>query len=108
MLHITLDNFEKEVSDSRIPVILDFYADWCGPCKMMGPIFESVSSAYKGKLKFAKVDTQTEEGLSMKYGIQGIPCLVVLKKGKEMGRIIGLVNAEALKKKIDSILAHDN
>ena len=108
MLHITLDNFEKEIVNSKIPVILDFYADWCGPCKMMGPIFESVSNSYKGKLKFAKVDTQTEEGLAMKYAIQGIPCLIILKKDKEIGRIVGLTNAEILKKKIDDILTHDN
>lgn len=104
MLHITLNNFEKEVINSKIPVILDFYADWCGPCQMMGPIFESISMDYKGKLKFAKVDTSTEEGLSMKYSIQGIPCLIVLKRGEEIGRIIGLNNAETLKKKIDSFL----
>jgi len=104
MLHINLNNFEKEVVNSKTPVILDFYADWCGPCQMMGPIFESISSSYKGKLKFAKVDTSTEEGLSMKYRIQGIPCLVILDKGEEIGRIVGLTNAETLKKKINDIL----
>ena len=102
--HLNLENYEKEVVDSDVPVIIDFYADWCGPCKMMEPVFEELSSLYEGKLKFLKLDTQAEEGLAMKFGIQGIPALVLLDKEKELGRIVGFRDEDALKEEIDKIL----
>lgn len=103
-IEITEENFEKEVEKSDIPVIIDFFADWCGPCQMMKPVFEKLSEGYKGKLKFGKVNTEISPEIAQKYGIQGIPCLIIVKKGKEVDRIVGFSNESMLKQKIDSIL----
>lgn len=102
---ITKDNFEKEVMQSDTPVIIDFYADWCGPCKMQAPVFEEVSKDYTGKLKFAKLSVEENPRVADQFGITGIPCLIVVKDGKEADRIVGFNTKEALKQKIDTILA---
>jgi thioredoxin len=102
--NLTLSNYEEEIVKSDLPVIVDFYADWCGPCQMMKPVFEEVSGQFEGKLKFMKLDTQAEEGLAMKFGIQGIPSLVVMKDEKEIGRIVGFMNSDMLSNKINEIL----
>jgi len=100
MLHLTKANFEKEVAKSKIPVVVDFFADWCMPCNMMAPIFESLSGKFEGKIRFAKVDTQTESELSRQFNITGIPCLIVFKNGEEVDRIVGLMPEDALKEKL--------
>jgi thioredoxin 1 len=104
LIHITKENFDKEIMKSKTPVIVDFWADWCGPCKMMSPVFEELSKDYTGKLKFAKLDTDKEQGVAEKFGISGIPTLIVLKNGKEVDRIVGFAPKPALKQKIDGIL----
>lgn len=101
---LTVDNFEEEVVNSKTPLIIDFFADWCGPCQMMKPVFESVSEEYTGKLKFLKLDTQAESGLAAKFGIQGIPAFVILNNGKEAGRIVGYMDEDSFKSKIDSVM----
>ncbi len=101
---LTLNNYEEEVVNSDVPVIIDFFADWCGPCQMMSPVFESVSKDYEGKLKFLKLDTQSEQGLAMKFGIQGIPAFVMVHDGEEVGRIVGYMPEDMFKAKIDEIL----
>ncbi len=104
MLELTKDNFEKEVKNSDIPVIVDYWASWCGPCMNMAPTFEELSKEYEGKLKFAKLNVENNQELAGQFGIRGIPCLIVFNKGEEVDRIVGSMPKDALKEKIDDIL----
>ncbi len=101
---LTLNNFEEEVINESLPIIIDFYADWCAPCQMMKPVFTNLSEEYEDKLKFMRLDTQSEEGLAMKFGIQGIPALILIKNQKEIGRIIGYMSEDQVREKINEIL----
>ncbi|MFA5258451.1 MAG: thioredoxin [Candidatus Pacearchaeota archaeon] len=104
VIELEENNFKKEVEESKIPVIIDFFADWCGPCQMMKPVFEKISKEYEGKLKFAKINTEDSPQLAEKFGIQGIPCLIIAKKGKEVDRIVGFMSEASLKQNINEIL----
>ena len=104
LTNINQSNFDNEVKNSDLPVIVDFWAPWCGPCQMMRPIFEELSGEYENKLKFVKLNTDEEQLLASQFNIQGIPCLIVLNKGKEVDRIVGFAPKEMLKAKIDVIL----
>ena len=105
MLELSRENFESEVVKSEGAVIVDFWAEWCDPCKEIAPVFEKLSSEYNGKLKFAKINTTENQDLAGKYGVRAIPCLVVFNKGKEVERIMGYLPEDKLKVKIDDILA---
>ncbi|MBD3304516.1 thioredoxin [Candidatus Woesearchaeota archaeon] len=104
MQEITKENFDKEVKQSDTPVIVDFWASWCGPCMAMAPIFEETSKDYKGKLQFAKVNVEKNQDLAGEFSVRGIPCLIVFNKGEEVDRIVGSMEKDALKEKIDAIL----
>ena len=106
IVHITDENFEAEVLKSKVPVIVDFWAEWCPPCKMMVPIFEELATdkAYEGKLKFAKLDTEEAPDVAGKYDISSIPSFVLFKAGAEKARIVGAMPKEDFKKQIDAAM----
>lgn len=99
-----LDNFEQEVINSDLPVVIDFYADWCGPCQMMKPVFEQISKEFEGKVNFLKLDTQSESGLAMKFGVQGIPAFVMVNNGKEVARFVGYMDEDDFRARINQVL----
>ena len=101
---ITPENFQEEVINSKIPVLIDFWAPWCAPCRMMTPVFEELSEEYEGTLKFVKLNTQEEMELAGQFQIRGIPSLVLLRGGKEVNRFSGFAPKEILKQKIDEMM----
>lgn len=95
----------KEIITGDVPAIVDFWASWCGPCKMLAPEFEAIESEYEGRLKFAKISTEEFPNPASENAVTGIPCLIVFKDGKEVDRIVGFAPRDQLKVKIDTLLA---
>ena len=104
LVKINSENFEEEVMSSDIPVIIDCWAPWCAPCQLMGPVFEELSNEYDGKLKFGKLNVDEEPLIAARYGISGIPTLLIIHNGEEVSRIVGFAPKEIMKQKIDSVL----
>ncbi len=98
VLHLTSDNFEREVIKSDIPVMIDFWANWCMPCKMMSPIVDEIAKEMEGKVKVAKVNIDEEQALTLKYGIMSIPTFVVIKNGNVVNQSIGMQDKQELLK----------
>jgi len=98
VLEINDLNFESEVVKSPLPFLLDFSAVWCGPCKVLTPIVERLADEYKGKVRVGKVDIDDSPGVATKFGIRGVPTVLVFKEGKESGRHVGVTNKETLLK----------
>ena len=101
---ITPETFESEVLNSSEPVLVDFFATWCGPCKMVGPVLEKLSEDYAGKVKFAKLDIDTAEALAIKYSVFSVPSMLVFRDGEEKGRIVGARPPTEISKKIDEYI----
>ena len=101
---LTVDSFRKEIS-GPLPIIIDFWASWCGPCKMLAPIFEELSKEFAGKLRFAKISTEEYPQIAEQQDITGIPCLILFKNSKEVDRIIGFSPKPVLKQKMEMVLA---
>ena len=99
------DSFDTDVIETETPVLVDFWAPWCGPCKMVAPVVQELADDYDGRLKVAKVNVDDNPQLAMKYGIRGIPTLLIFKGGEVAEQVVGFVPKQALAEKLDSVLA---
>ncbi len=104
VVHVDDNNFKTEVLDSSVPVLVDFWAAWCGPCKMIAPIIEELAVQFDGKVKVAKLDTEESRQIPARYGIRGIPTIILFNKGEVVDQIVGAVPKPTLVSFIDKAI----
>ena len=104
ILTITEANFGYTVLKSTKPVLVDFWAEWCGPCRMLAPLLDELAGEYEGKAAIGKVNVDQEQGLAVQFGITGIPALLVFKNGQVVGQLVGMRPKGALKQALDSAI----
>ena len=104
VLNITDDNFETEVLKSEIPVLIDFWAEWCGPCRMVAPIVSELSGEYEGKAVIGKVNVDDNREVAAQYGIRNIPTILFFKDGKVVDKIVGASAKSAFTEKLDALV----
>ncbi len=100
--HVTDDSFESDVINSDVPVLVDYWAEWCGPCKVIAPVLEEIASEYAGKMKICKLDIDANENTPPKYGIRGIPTLMLFKNGAVEATKVGAMSKSQLTAFLDS------
>ena len=100
----TDQNFDTDVHGSKQPVLIDFWAEWCGPCKAIAPVIEEIASEYKDKVKVGKVDVDQNQNIAMKYGVRSIPTLLVMQNGKVVNQIVGAVPKINITDALDKVL----
>lgn len=101
---ITKENFDQEVSQSSKPVLIDFWAPWCGPCKMLGPIVDVLAAEYADKLNVGKLNVDENQALAAQFGVRGIPTLIFFKGGQEVKRVVGAQPKSQLQKTIEEVI----
>lgn len=104
IIHLNESNWEKEVTDSSIPVLVDFWAEWCGPCRMIAPVLSELANELFGKIKIGKVNVAESQMLAEKFHIRSIPTLLVIKKGTVQEQIVGAMRKDELKAKLNPYL----
>jgi thioredoxin len=104
-LTITDANFASEVEGSAVPVLVDFWAAWCGPCLMIAPLIEQLASEFAGKAKIGKLDVDASQVTASRFGVQSIPTLIIFKNGKEADRIVGVQSKEAMAQRLEKLLS---
>jgi thioredoxin 1 len=104
IVHVSEDNFDTEVLKSSLPVLVDFWAEWCGPCKMIAPILDQVATEYQGRLRIAKVDVDSNQATAMRYGVRSIPTLILIKNGVVEAQQVGMLSKDNLRKLLDTKL----
>jgi thioredoxin 1 len=105
IINLTQDNFAKEVLESSTPILVDFWAEWCGPCKMIAPVLDELAEEYDGKVKIGKVNIDNEQGLAAEYGVRAIPTLLLFQNGQVTEQIVGLKSKRDLKNSFDKVAA---
>ena len=105
IINLTQDNFSKEVLESPTPVLVDFWAEWCGPCKMIAPVLDELAEEYDGRVRIGKVNIDNEQGLAAEYGVRAIPTLLLFQKGQVAEQIVGLKSKRDLKNTFDKVAA---
>ena len=108
LTHVSTTSWDDEVLKSQLPVFVDFWAEWCGPCRMVGPAVEQLAQSLSGKVKIAKLNVDENQEIAVKYGIQSIPSLVLFNNGKEISRTVGAAPKEAYQKFIEDSLANNS
>ena len=104
-IEITDDTFTEEVVNAKTPVLVDFWAEWCGPCKLIAPMVEELANEYEGKIKFAKLDVDSNPQSAMTFGIRGIPTLLIFDDGQPIDQVVGAVPKSVLQKRLEAALA---
>ena len=101
---LTSENFDQEVIDSELPVLIDFWAEWCGPCRAIGPIVDELATEYSGKAKIGKLNVDTDNQVAAQYGVRSIPALLIFKDGSVANQIVGAVPKEKITELLDSVI----
>lgn len=103
-IHVSDENFEKTVLQSPVPVLVDFWAPWCGPCRMVAPVLDKLAREYAGKLVVAKVNVDNDQRYAQQYGVQGIPTMLFVKDGQVVETMVGFRPEPVLKEKVDNLV----
>jgi thioredoxin 1 len=104
VIDLNANNWEQEVMQSELPVLVDFWAPWCGPCKMVGPVVETLAAENAGKISVGKLNVDENKSIAVQYGVRGIPTLAFFKSGSEVKRIVGAQGKEQLQKAINEVI----